>query len=146
MAVNNRFPQWSASLLGHFGLVLAIIADFYRRSSEGGWSIFLGFSAFVLLLTTGIFFIRHPRSFFFKSDVNGAEPAPSMIDRLSAWALVVVTPVLFLMASDKLPGTIDLELGRRLFGAYIFFRGLGWPLLCHHTYSGDDSDSMPTRK
>jgi len=109
-------------LLGHLGLVLAIVADFYRRSSGGGLSVLLSAVCLVALVVGGILFIRHPRSFFFGSNSEGRpRRQPSLILRLLAWVLVVSAPVLWLIAIDKLPSIIPSGLGVRLVGAYVFF-------------------------
>lgn len=109
-------------LLGHLGLVLAIVADFYRRSSEGGLSVLLSAVCLVALVFGGILFVRHPRSFFFGSDSEGQQARqPNLIVRSLAWVFVVGAPVLWLVAIDKLPSVIPSGLGVRLVGAYVFF-------------------------
>jgi len=109
-------------LLGHLGLVLAIVADFYRRSSEGGLSVLLSSACLVALMVGGILFVRHPRLFFFGSDREGQQARqPSLILRSLAWVFVVGAPVLWLIAIDKLPSVIPSGLGVRLVGAYVLF-------------------------
>jgi hypothetical protein len=109
-------------LLGHLGLVLAIVADYYRRASEGGLSMLLSAVGLVALLIGGVIFVRYPRLFFFRSDdVAKLGHQPNGVIRLFAWALVVITPVLWFIAIDKLPNVIPSELVMRLVAAYVFF-------------------------
>jgi len=121
--VTDRSPHaFLLPLLGHVGLVLAIVADFYRRSSEGGLSVLLSAVCLAALVVGGVLFVRHPRSFFFASDSDVRQARqPSPILRLLAWALVLGAPVLWLIAIDKLSGVIASGLGMRLVGAYVFF-------------------------
>lgn len=109
-------------LIGHLGLVLAIVADFYRRSSEGALSVLLSVVCLVALVVGGILFVRHPRSFFFGSDSERQQPRQfSLIGRSLAWVFVVGAPVLWLLAINRLPSVIPSGLGVRLVGAYVFF-------------------------
>lgn len=109
-------------LLGHLGLVLAIVADFYRRSSEGGLSVLLSAVCLVALVVGGILFVRRPRSFFFCPDNEGQQARqPNLIVRSLAWVFVVGSPVLWLVAIDKLASGIPSRLGVRLVASYVFF-------------------------
>lgn len=124
MAVTEQRPRPVVlPLLGHLGLVLAIIADFYRRSSDGGWSMLLSAVSLVALLVAGILFVRHPRSFFFFGSNGSASLGgrPNPITRLLAWVLVVATPVLWLIVIDRLSSVIPSGLAMRFVAAYVFF-------------------------
>lgn len=123
MVVTDRSPRAVLlPLLGHVGLVLAIVADFYRRSSEGGLSMLLSVAGLAALVIGGVLFVRHPRSFFFGAENNATQASrPNLILRLLAWVFVVGVPVLWLIAIDKLPSVIPSGLGVRLVGSYVFF-------------------------
>lgn len=110
------------ALVGHVGLVLAIVADFYRRSSEGGLAMLLSVVGLAALVVGGILFVRHPRLFFFGAEGNTTDSrSPSLILRMLAWAFVVGVPVLWLIAIDRLQSSIPSGLGMRLVGSYMFF-------------------------
>lgn len=122
--IDRTLPSIMPSLLGHLGLVLAVVADFYRRSSTGGsWAFLLSLVCFVLLILAGIFFVRHPRAFFFQPDLStgNQHKRPNTIARLSSWAFVIITPVLWLLMVIELPNIIPSEIVMRLVGAYAFF-------------------------
>jgi len=121
--VTDRLPRTVVlPLIGHLGLVLAIIADFYRRSTGGGISMLLAAVCLVALLVGGILFVRHPRLFFFGLEPSTQPPGrPKTALRVLAWALVVATPVLWLIAVDQLPSLIPSEWVMRLVAAYVFF-------------------------
>lgn len=110
------------ALVGHVGLILAIVADFYRRSSEGGLAMLLSVVGLAALVAGGILFVRNPRLFFFGAEGSTTDSrSPSMILRMLAWAFVIGVPVLWIIAIDWLQTSIPSGLGVRLVGSYMFF-------------------------
>ena len=109
-------------VMGHLGLVLTIVTDFYRRSSDGWVSVAFGVLGLFAFALAGILFVRHPRMFFFGRTTN-AQPVgkPGVFLRGCSWALVIGVPVLWLVAVDALRGALPLGLAGRFVGAYVFF-------------------------
>ena len=123
------------AFIGHLALVLAIIADNYRRSSEGWISVALSATSLFLLMGGAFFFVRHPRLFFFVSDKKSAAVGKlSQTVRLLTWLLVIVPPVLWIIAIVKIQELTPMVLGIRFAGSYVFFAWIFasivvWPIL-----------------
>lgn len=123
VAVNEgRMRLVNLALLGHAALVASIVADFFRRSTEGLLSAVLYATCFVALMIGGVVFIRRPRLFFFCSENTAQQTrVPAMGLRLLSWIGVVGTPILWLVIFSQLSSSTSSGLLLRLAGAYTFF-------------------------
>lgn len=125
MAVTEKQSLILAALTGHFCLVVSIVADYFRRNSDGVSALSLGAIGVVALVAGAIIFVRQPRLFFLRDEENGlSDASPGPAKRIVAWVLVVAPPVLWLVAIDRLSDIILHELPRRLVGSYLFFAWL----------------------
>jgi len=110
------------ALVGHLGLVLAIVTDFYRRNSEGGFALLLAVAGMAALIVAGVLFVRHPRLFFFRAEDDTTRSiSPSWILRVFVWGFVIGGPVLWLIGIEHLQSSVSSGLGIRLVGSYMFF-------------------------
>lgn len=108
--------------LGHICLLLAVLADFFRRSVSGAWPVLLGVLGLLALLIAGIVFVRRPNLFFFYMGKRSTRlQKTTMPLRMISWVIVVVTPVIYLIGAVQLSAEISLSLGMRLIAGYIFF-------------------------
>lgn len=119
--VNDRAPRVATTLLAHGCLLAVIVADFFRRSSEGAPMVMLSGFCVIALLIGGLHFVANPYAFFFMKPRAGASQPASLGKRLLAWPVVVVTPVLWLLAVQWMPDMIRSELLLRLVMSYLFF-------------------------
>lgn len=117
-------------LMGHVGLVLAIVADFYRRSNDGSLALLLSGVGMVALIAGAILLVRHPRLFFLGAEENGMHSRSlRLIARMFAWVFVVGVPVLWLIAMTRLQSGSPLGLGIRAIGRYVFFAWIAGALI-----------------
>lgn len=107
---------------GHICLVFAIVADSYRRNSEGVWPILLSFAGLIALVFGGAIFVGRPRLFFFLSE-GGVEGRLSLngVSRIVAWVVMIIIPVIWLISIIELQSRDSFGLGGRLVESYIFF-------------------------
>ena len=107
---------------GHIFLVFAIIADSYRRNSEGVWPILLSFAGLVALVFGGAIFVGRPRLFFFLSEGGvGGRLSLNGVSRIVALVVMIVILVLWLISIVELQSRGSFGLGGRLVASYIFF-------------------------
>jgi len=119
--VNNRSPHVAKTLLAHGCLLGLIVADFFRRSSEGAPMVMLSGFCVILTLIGGLLFVANPHAFFFLKPRAGASEPAFLGKRLLAWMVMVVAPVLWLLAAQWMPDLIRSELLLRLVMSYLFF-------------------------
>ena len=123
------------AFLGHAGLILSIVADFFRRNSQGGWFFILSVGGAVALMLGGLLFIKHPNYFFFCEDYDFvSRPRPSLGWRVVAWILVIGAPIFWIILISEMQREGPIGLGARLIGGYIFFAWVAvtiilWPIL-----------------
>ena len=136
--MNDRAPRVATTLVAHGCLLAVIVADFFRRSSEGAPMVMLSGFCVIALLIAGLHFVANPHEFFFmRSRIVAYQPA-SLGKRLLAWPVVVVVPVLWLLAAQWIPDVIRSELLLRLVMSYLFFAWIAaavllWPYLFRHS-------------
>lgn len=134
--VNNSLrSRVIVALAGHFGLILSIVADYYRRTSGDGLPILFSAISLVGLVVGAFLFIRNPYAFFLAKE--GAARAASSSNlglTMIAWLVVLGVPILWLFAIMEWTGLISSALTTRFVGAYSFFAWIAaaiilWPCL-----------------
>lgn len=134
--MTDRLPSIvGVAILGHAGLILSIVADFFRRSSEGGWFLIFSVGGSAALIFGGFLFIRHPGYFFFCDNFNFLNQSSASLGWCAvAWILVIGIPVLWLILIGEMQGEGSFGLGARLISGYIIFAWVAvttilWPML-----------------
>ncbi|MCE4540729.1 hypothetical protein LXT12_26210 [Pelomonas sp. P7] len=119
---NSLRSRAVVAFAGHFGLVLSIVTDHYRRTSGEGQPILLSAISFIGLAVGAFLFVRNPHAFFMVKEYKAEVASYSNLGlRMTAWLVVVGVPVLWLFAIMELASLISSALTIRFLGAYSFF-------------------------